>query len=439
MYKKQIGNIVAIIMMVFLFGMISFVTNLSSPMGDILKNQFKVANWVGTLGVFANYVAYAAMGIPASNMFKRWDYRKTLLTAITIGFVGVGIQTVSGYIDDFFALIVYLLGAFIAGFSMCLLNTIVNTLLCILGSEDKRGMKLIPIGSSFNSLCAPSVIILTGILIPGITESKIADVFPLMYIALAIFALAFVVFSLVDFPEKGKTGAVITNGKSRYSALSFRHFKLGAVAIFLYVGVEVGIPNVLQKWLQNDVDVMKMFEGNVESVAGSIAGAYWFLMWIGRLTAASLTGKAPVNMKSILLCASSAGLLLVLFAMLLPKSMSIDFPVFKDEAGVMFGLARVPVNALLLVLCGLCSSVMWGSIFSLAFEGLGKYTEKASGYIMVMVCGGGILTVLQNAIVDLTGGTGYLTSYWVIIAGLAFLLFYALIGSKNVNKEIPVD
>ena len=102
-----------------------------------------------------------------------------------------------------------------------------------------------------------------------------------------------------------------------------------------------------------------------------------------------------------------------------------------------FGIANVPVNAALLVLCGLCTSVMWGGIFNLAVEGLGKYTEKASGIFMALVCGGGILPLLQNYVVDLTGN--YLVSYWVIVAGLAFLLFYALVGSKNVNKDIITE
>ena len=87
-------------------------------------------------------------------------------------------------------------------------------------------------------------------------------------------------------------------------------------------------------------------------------------------------------------------------------------------------------------LCGLCTSVMWGGIFNLAVEGLGKYTPAASGIFMVMVCGGGVLPLLQGALAD---ATSYVSSYWVIVAGLAFLLFYALIGSKNVNKDIPVE
>jgi FHS family L-fucose permease-like MFS transporter len=425
---------VPIIAMVLLFGMISFVTNLASPMGDILKNQFQVANWVGTLGVFANFIAYAVMGIPSGIMLERLGYKKTALAAIAVGFAGVGIQTLSGTIDNSAAMIVYLLGAFVAGFSMCMLNAVVNPMLNTLGGGGNKGNQLIQIGGSFNSLCGTAVIVITGLLIPaGIKNAVIGDVMPLMYAALAIFAFAFIIISMTKIPEKERA-AVAVKEKDKYSHLSFRHFVLGAAAIFIYVGVEVGIPNVLQKWLQNDTALKGIFGGNAEAIAGSVAATYWFMMLIGRLVGAGIAKK--VSAKSMLSAMSLLGLALVLGAMLLPIKM-ISMPVFIKSAPF-FGMEQVPVNAALLVLCGLCTSVMWGGIFNLAVEGLGKYTEKASGFFMVMVCGGGILPLLQNGIVDLTGGTGYLTSYWVVFAGLLFLLYYAFIGSRNVNKDIPV-
>ncbi|RRD74872.1 MFS transporter [Tannerella forsythia] len=425
-----------IIVMIFLFGMISFVTNLASPMGDILKFQFNVPNWMGTLGVFANFIAYAVMGYPAGNLLQRFGYKKTALIAISIGFAGVGIQTLSGTMESFG---VYLLGAFIAGFSMCLLNTVVNPMLNSLGGGGNKGNQLIQIGGSFNSLCGTAVIILTGILIPeGIKNAQISNVFPLMYAALAIFAFAFLVIALTAIPEKDKEQQV-SSESSQYSPLSFRHFILGAIGIFVYVGVEVGIPNVLNKWLQNpDLDVLQLGGiGNPEAIAGSVTATYWLLMLVGRLLGAAIGSK--VSAKSMLLVASGLGLVLTLVAMFAPVSSLINLPVFKNDASGLFGLVQVPVSAALLVLIGLCTSVMWGGIFNLAVEGLGKYTEKASGIFMVMVCGGGILPLLQNAIVDMKDGIGYMASYWVIVAGLIYLLYYALIGCKNVNKDIPVN
>ena len=419
MEKKQNSNVLAIIVMILLFGMISFVTNLASPMGDVLKNQFGVANWMGTLGVFANFIAYAVMGIPAGNMLQKYGYKKTALAAIAVGFTGVAIQTISGFAGSF---AIYLLGAFIAGFSMCMLNIVVNPMLNKLAGGGNKGNQLIQVGGSFNSLMGTAVIILTGLLIPNIVEAQISQVFPLMYTALAIFAVAFIVVSFTAIPENAP--AAVKEEKSQYGPLSFRHFVLGAIAIFIYVGVEVGIPNVLQKWLN---------EVSTTAIAGTVAGTYWFLMLIGRLTGAAIGSK--VSAKAMLSVVSVVGLCLTLGAIFLNPETMVNLPVFDGAKG--FAMANVPVNAALLVLCGLCTSVMWGGIFNLAVEGLGKYTEKASGIFMALVCGGGILPLLQNGIVDWTGS--YLTSYWVIIAGLAYLLFYAVIGSKNVNKDIPTE
>ncbi len=429
MTQKKNSNVLAIIVMILLFGMISFVTNLASPMGDVLKNQFNVANWMGTLGVFANFIAYACMGIPAGNLLQKRGYKFTALAAVTVGFTGVGVQTIAGLLDGNVAFGVYLLGAFIAGFSMCMLNIVVNPMLNKLAGGGNRGNQLLQVGGSFNSFMGTAVIFLTGVFVPSIVDAEIKQVFPLMFIALAIFALAFVVILFTNIPENERSAA-LEEKKSNVGPMSFRHFVLGAVAIFIYVGVEVGIPNVLQKWLQNgglDVEV------GAEGIAATVAATYWLLMFFGRLAGAALGAK--VSAKAMLSAVSVVGLCLVLGAMFLDPAVSVNLPVFKGTEG--FGMAEVPINAALLVLCGLCTSVMWGGIFNLAVEGLGKYTEKASGIFMALVCGGGILPLLQNAVVDLSGD--YLVSYWVIVAGLAYLLFYALVGSKNVNKDINVE
>lgn len=426
MAKKQ-GNIIAIIAMIFLFGMISFVTNLASPMGDILKNQFGVANWMGTLGVFANFIAYAVMGYPAGNMLQKKGYKKTALIAIAVGFIGVGIQTLSGVFGSFG---VYLLGAFVAGFSMCLLNTVVNPMLNKLGGGGNKGNQLIQTGGSFNSLCGTAVIILTGLLIPSITDAKISDVFPLMYAALAIFAFAFLVIALTDIPENEPQVAQAAAEKDGTSLMSFRHFVLGVGAIFVYIGVEVGVPNVLNKWLQSGM--VDFAEGvSAEAVAGSVAATYWFLMLIGRLVGAALGSK--FSARAMLTVVAAVGLVLVASAIFVDPLNKVNMPTFNGASGV--ALVNVPVNALLLVLVGLCTSIMWGGIFNLAVEGLGKYTEKASGIFMVMVCGGGILTLIQNAIVDYTGGgMGYLNSYWLLVVCLAYILWYAAFGSKVTKR-----
>ena len=433
--QKQNGKLIAIITMIFLFGMISFVTNLAAPMGIVLKNQFSVSNALGMLGNFGNFIAYAVMGIPSGILLQKVGYKKTALIAVAIGFIGVGVQFLSGHSSPEMAFAVYLIGAFIAGFSMCLLNTVVNPMLNKLGGEGNKGNQLIQIGGSFNSVMATITPMFVGILIAGsIEKATISQIFPVMYTAMAVFALAFLVLLFVPIPEPNAATTTEPIGKLMSGALKFRHFILGAIAIFVYVGIEVGVPGTLNLFLTDPVE--KGGAGIASTISGFVVGTYWFLMLIGRLAGASLGAK--VSSKAMLTFTSALGLLLVFLAIFSPTDSFVNLPVLQQSAtgGLSFGLAEVPINAMYLVLVGLCTSIMWGGIFTRAVEGLGKYLAAASGLFMVLVCGGGILPVIQGVVADMAG---FMASYWVIIAALAYLLFYGLIGCKNVNKDIKVD
>ena len=416
-----------IAMMFALFFMISFVTGLPSPMGVIVAKQFGASNFQSQLGFLANFIAYAFMGYPAGMMLQKIGYKKTALWAIAIGFIGTGIQFLSGEAGSF---AIYLIGAFVAGFSMCMLNTVVNPMLNKLGGGGNKGNQLIQIGGSFNSLMATIVPVLVGYFIgSNVAEANIKDAYPALFLAMGIFALAFIVLFFVAIPEPSLNKAN-TNIKYEHSPFAFRHFVLGAVAIFLYVGIEVGIQYFINPYMTGAAG-----EGGLgfdPTIAGSVVGTYWFLMLIGRLVGAAIGAK--VSSKTMLTVVSLVGILLVLGAIFTPVSNVASMPVFKSD--ISFGFVQIPVSIMFLVLCGLCTSVMWGGIFNLAVEGLGKYTEAASGFFMVMVMGGGILPAIQGVFAD---KVGYMDSYWVIIAGLAFLLYYALIGSKNVNTDIPVN
>ena len=433
--QKQNGKLIAIITMIFLFGMISFVTNLAAPMGIVLKNQFSVSNALGMLGNFGNFIAYAVMGIPSGILLQRVGYKKTALIAVAVGFIGVGIQYLSGHSSPDMAFAVYLIGAFIAGFSMCLLNTVVNPMLNKLGGEGNKGNQLIQVGGSFNSVMATITPMFVGILIAGsIEKATISQIFPVMYTAMAVFAIAFFVLLIVPIPEPNAATSTEPIGKLMSGALKFRHFILGAIAIFVYVGVEVGVPGTLNLFLTDPIE--KGGAGISSTISGFVVGTYWFLMLIGRLAGASLGAK--ISSKAMLTFTSALGLLLVFLAIFSSTGSLVNLPVLQQSAtgGLSFGFAEVPINAMYLVLVGLCTSIMWGGIFNLAVEGLGKYLAAASGLFMVLVCGGGILPVTQGLVADIAG---FMPSYWVIIAALGYLLFYGLVGCKNVNKDIKVD
>ena len=440
MNDKKKSYVLPIAMMFALFAMISFVTGLSNPLGVIIKNQPGVQNWMSQLGNFANFLAYLFMGLPAGLVLKRKGYKFTALSAIAVGFIGVGIQLISGLMpyekgDNFLPVFsVYLTGAFVSGFSMCMLNTVVNPLLNTLGGGGKKGNQLIQFGGSINSLAATIVPILGGYLIGDIARASLRNAVPALLIAMGIFAVAFLVLLMVRIPEphmekKVEKAAV----KDKYSAMSFRHFILGTVAIFIYVGVEVGIPNFINLFLTapeaGGTTGMAMDAG----AAGTVVGTYWFLMLIGRFLGGAIGGK--IAAKTQLAFVSSLAIILVVAGIFIPSSISVSMTVFL--ADISFGMQVVPLSVLLFVLCGLCTSVMWGSIFNLAVEGIGKYTAMGSGIFMVMVVGGGVLPLIQGAVADIT--VSYMASYWVVAAGLVYMLWYALIGSKNINTNIPVE
>ena len=426
--QQNKSYVLPIAMMFALFFMISFVTGLQNPFGVIVKNQFMASNLESQLGNLANFIAYAFMGIPAGKMLQRIGYKKTALTAIVVGFTGVCVTFLSGIAGSF---AVYLTGAFISGFSMCMLNVVVNPMLNTLGGGGKKGNQLLQFGGAINSIGATIVPVLVGYLIGTISAgTSIADANPALFLAMGIFALAFIVLFSMQIPEPHAAQANVNAVKDTHSPMSFRHFILGAIAIFLYVGIEVGIPNIANLFMTSGSEANGL--GIDTTTAGSVVGTYWFLMFIGRLTGGSLGAK--FSSKGMLTFVSALGILFVVLAILTPTTQVVNMPVFK--ADISFGLAEVPMSIMFLVLCGLCTSVMWGGIFNLATEGLGKYTAAASGIFMAMVCGGGILPAIQGAVADVVG---YVESYWVIVLALAFLLFYALVCSKNVNTDIKVD
>lgn len=423
--SKKNSNVLAIAIMFFLFGMISFVTGLQNPMGVIVKAQFGASNFMSQLGNAANFIAYAFLGLPAGIILKKKGYKFTALAAVAVGFIGVTISWLSGVVERFD---VYLAGAFISGFSMCMLNTVVNPMLNTLGGGGNKGNQLIQLGGSVNSLCATIVPVLVGYLIGDASKATISNANPALFIAMGVFALAFLIifFSAIPEPELEDKADYDEENEPMTVSLghlfSQRHFVFGIIAIFIYVGVEVGIPNFVNLYLTTDY----MLPGTVEhvsaAVAGTIVGIYWLLMLCGRLIGGAIGGK--VSSRVMMISVSSLALVLLLLGMFLPATL-VKFPTVTSE--LKFALADVPLNVVFFILCGLCTSVMWGSIFNLAVEGLGKYTSLASGVFMMLVCGGGILPLVQGAVAD---ATSIMTGYWVIIAGVAYMLLFALFLSK---------
>ena len=415
----------AIITMMFLFAMIAFVTNMAAPFGTIWKQHYE---WAGMMGNMMNFAAYLFMGIPAGMMITRYGYKKTALVALALGFVGIAIQYVSSTMDGdaLGTYVVYLLGAFVCGFCVCILNTVVNPMLNLLGGGGNRGNQLIQTGGSLNSLAATLTPMLAGSMIGEITkDTSLKAVTPLLLIALVIFAASFIIVWFTQLTEPETEKSDVMGGIK--GALGYRQLVLGIVAIFFYVGIEVGIPGQLLFYLSEPVA-----EGGVlgsAAIAGLIAGVYWLLMLVGRFVSAFISGKVSSRMQ--LTVTSSVAIVLLLVAIFMPETSKMSLTV-PDLAKSTLIQAEVPVKVLFIILCGICTSVMWGVIFNLATEGLGKYTATASGLFMTMVVGGGVMPLIQNLTATRIGD---IQSYWLVVAMLAYMLFYALAGSRPAKKD----
>ncbi len=417
---KQWG---AIIVMIALFAMIAFVTNLCNPMATIIKAQGDISNVLAQIGNYGNFGAYLLMGIPAGMLIAKYGYKKTALIGLCVGITGILIQWSSSFFDpqtDGVGLIfaVYLTGALISGMCMAILNCVVNPMLNLLGGGGNGGNQLIQVGGVFNSAAAVACYILMGALIGEASKAKMSDATPALMIALAIFVVAFIVIckTKIEEPEQEKVDLSMIP-----KALSYRHFALGALAIFLYMGIEVGVPNYVDKFMVNDLKIPA-------AISGLLVAVYWASMMVGRFVGASIGSK--VSARAMITTVSIATLLLVGFGMYAPQDILVSFP------GVDWGKLEliwqpVPVGIFAMLLVGLCTSVMWGAIFNMAVEGLGKYTAIASGIFMACVCGGAVLQFTQAYVADIFG---YINSFWVVMACAAYLLFYAQIGSRPAKK-----
>ena len=421
-------NWVAVITMMFIYGMISFVTNLAAPMGKVwlLQKGIDGSNMLGMMGNMMNFLAYLFMGIPAGKMLTKCGYKKTAMIGIATGFVGVAIQFISGKVPfaaDGNAIVpfcVYLLGAFVCGFSVCMLNMVVNPMLNLLGGGGNKGNQLNMIGTTLNSLAGTTTPILVGALIGQITKNTVvADVNLVLYIAMGVFAGAFAILSFIPIanPEQGQT----TEDIPVLAPLKYRHCLLGVIGIFMYVGIEIGIPATMDLWLSSaNGPLVKAGVSNAAGIAGMAAGTYWFLMLVGRTIGAFIGGK--ISSRTLMTFTTATAILLILVGTQTTGVQS-KMIVFTGKG---FETVTVPLTALLFALCGLMTSIMWPSTFNLATEKLGKYTAAASGLFMVMVVGGGVLPLVQNFIAD---KVGFMISYAIPGAALAYLFLYSAVLS----------
>ncbi len=484
--QEETNYTVPLVLMVTLFFVFGIITVLNDILIPHFKNTFQLSYTKAMLINGCFFGAYFIMGIPSSKIIDRIGYKKAIVTGLCI----VGIGCLSFYpASKFISYYLFLSSLFVIASGITLLQVAANAYVTVLGPPEKASSRISLCGglNSTATVIGPLIgaaLILnqglfsqventavkeynitekTNMLIaadttltparieamvakvqnsnPEISEELIkaeavlestvtytkenevykaalsnavsivrqqintakADAVPLPYFMLAIlvFLVAFI-FSRVNLPSIVTSQSKDNPNKS--GALAFRHLRLGILAIFLYVGAEVVVGSLLINYIG-----MKNILGLEEKKAAVYVTLYWGAAALARFIGFAVLQK--VKPAYSLVCTSVAAMLLITNSMLTEGWWSL---------GTMIAL-------------GLCHSVMWPIIFSLALDGLGTYKTQASGFLIMGVVGGAVIPMIQGALADTSVGLQH--SFLVTFACYAFLVYY---GAKGYQIQSPV-
>ena len=420
--KQTQSYLVPFIIMVVLMALVGLITNLNgqfqAPMqAAFLQKSGSLTNALTTLITFAFFLGYLAMGIPSAKCIEKKGYKNTLITGLFGLIAAFGLYELSAYVFESVDLVkfqaatdpnvviipvayyIFLLAGFVAGSAMTFLQAVLNPYIVACDVKGTTGVTRQSIAGTANSTMATiAPILVASVIFAGKSGLDIA--LSSLYIPFLI--LIVLVGGLIAALSKLHLPAIASTEKKEGEVLeksvwSFSHLTLGVVAIFMYVGVEVCIGN--------NINLHGQSLGFEPSEAALMATIYWGLMLVGRLCGSFLSGISAS--KQLLITSLGAGIL-VLGGMILN-------------------------NPYLLVGAGLFHSVMWGAIFSLAIDKLGKYTSAGSGALMMGIVGGAILPFAQGILADRLGGWQF--TWIIVLIGEAYLLYYALVGHKV--RQLP--
>lgn len=400
--ENNVSYKVPFIMMVVLFFLFGFLTVLNQQLQTPLKAVFALSNTQSTLLTFAFFTAFVVTSTPASSIIDKVGYKKTLVVALLVVALALGSFFIAALQESF---VIFVIGSFILGAGITMLQVVANPYIAALGSSDSAGSR-INLAGAFNSLAtfiAPNFAIYVMFMGKESKDVLIDDV-KLPYVGLLIFAILLAgIFGMLKLPEIGakkEEGAIPE--KLEGNAWQFSHLTLGVLAIFCYVGAEVAVGSNLGSFLEASKMAPSL---NIFGFELSKVSMYWGGLMIGRFLGSSLFKN--VNEKSALVFVSIGSMVFTLAGAFLPAEISVYF----------------------LIAVGLFHSVMWGYIFGLAIFGLGKYTNQASGYLLMGVFGGAVVPMAQGFLADNLSNNWQITFAFVALCQ-AYLLYYALIGSK---------
>lgn len=386
----------------------------------LLKGAGDIKNTLTMLITFSWFLAYPAAGGIGAKWVTRFGHKTTLVRALVIMVVGLGIFESSVLLEEYSPIswafgeaivpasfFLFIIGSFVVGAAVTIMQVVINPYLIACNVKGTSDIQRQSIGGAGNSLATTigplfvSAIVFGGATAADIEISSLILPFALLMAAIAILAVAVKSQNLPSITA-GVSEDEAKGVKLERSAWSFQHLSLGVAAIFFYVGVEVCVG-------ANIVLYAKNLGGEIAASATLMATIYWGGMLVGRLIGSAING---VSAKTQLVVTSIGATVLLIAAMILQ-------------------------NPWLLVGVGIFHSIMWPAIFSLALNKLGAYANAGSGILMIGVIGGGILPLLQGVMADALGG--WELTWLIVIAAEVFLLYYALVGCKVRKQDNMID
>lgn len=430
--QQQQNYLVPFIIMVVLMSLVGLITSLNGQFQAPMKAAFllmggDMTNTLTTLITFSFFLAYLVMGSPSARYIEKNGYKKTLIKGLLGLIIAFGIYELSAYVFETYDMVnfrpvieearatgesfkytgpiviptayyVFLLAAFVAGSALTFLQAVLNPYIAACNVNGTTPVTRGSIAGSGNStMTTIGPLIVAYIIFSGKSglDIELSSLYIPFLVLIVLVAILIGALTQVNLPTIA--GAEKKEGETlEKSVWSFRHLALGVVAIFMYVGVEVAVGNNINLYAES--------LGFEPTKAALLATVYWGLMLVGRLGGSFLSG---VSAQRQLMITSSAAGILVLIGMLTN-------------------------NPYVLIGAGLFHSVMWGAIFALAIDSLGKYTSAGSGALMIGVVGGAVLPFLQGIAAD---AFGWQWTWAIVICAEAYLLYYALEGHKV--KQLP--
>lgn len=409
------------ILMLFLYFIVGLFTVINQQFQIPLKSAMlphdgNMTNALVTLLNFTWFLAYPFSEGFATRWVNRLGYRKTSVYSLLIFIVGLGFYEIAvllhiyapSYITFlgnkiFTGFFIFLLGSFVIGIAVTILQVVTGLYLDVNPVGKTTPLQRQMIGGTTNSIgMAIGPLVVSYIIFHGIPLHNVQShefIWPVIGL-IAVICLFTLATAKIKMPAVTVATRSVTQLPHK-SIWSFPQLKLGVIAIFCYVGVEVAVGANINLYA---VSLNTTFA----AAATKMAALYWTGILIGRFLGSIYT---KISSQNQLIYSSIGSILLLLLAMFF-------------------------ANPWILVIIGLCHSVMWPAIYTLALDKLGIYTAKASGILMIGVVGGGVLPLLQGILADTLQGDWRWT-WWLIVAGEIYILYYGLSGYKtpNVTKD----